>query len=87
MHADMTAVTTQSNKIVSNEVKDNQALLQPAYGRKKKKPIFLANPIYFREAAYVKFRNLNPNSISDTVQLSKSKPLNKIQFFSHKTQV
>ena len=53
----------------------------------KTNPIFLANPIYFREAAYVKFRNLNPNSISDTVQLSKSKSLNKIQFFSHKTQV
>ena len=28
MHADMTAVTIQSNKIVSNEVKDNEALLQ-----------------------------------------------------------
>ena len=31
MHADMTAVTLQSNKIVLNEVKDSQALLEPLY--------------------------------------------------------
>ena len=31
MHADMTAVTIQLNKIISNEVKDNQALLEPSY--------------------------------------------------------
>ena len=33
MHADVTAVTIQSNKIVSNEVKDNEALLEPSYGK------------------------------------------------------
>ena len=37
----MTAVTTQSNKIVSNEVKDNEGLLEPSYG--KKRTNFLAN--------------------------------------------
>ena len=31
MHADMTVVTIQSNKIVWNE--DNQALLEPLYGK------------------------------------------------------
>ena len=34
MHTDMTAVTIQSNKSVSNEVKDNQALLELSYGKK-----------------------------------------------------
>ena len=34
MHADRTAVTMQSNKIVYNEVKDNSALLQPLNGKK-----------------------------------------------------
>ena len=34
MYTDTTAVTIQSNKIVSSEVKDNQALLEPAYGEK-----------------------------------------------------
>ena len=29
----MTAVTIQSNKIVVNEIKDNQALLEPFYGK------------------------------------------------------
>ena len=43
MHADMTAVTIPSNKIVSNEVKDNQALLEPCYG--KNQTNFLAKPI------------------------------------------
>ena len=33
MHADMTAVTIQSNTIVLNEVKDNSALLEPSYGK------------------------------------------------------
>ena len=33
MHTDMTAVTIESNKIVSNEVKDNWVLLQPSYGK------------------------------------------------------
>ena len=35
----MTAVTIQSNKIVSNEVKDNWALLEPSY-RKKSNELF-----------------------------------------------
>ena len=35
MHADMRAVTIQSNKIVSNEVKDNKALLEPSCGKSK----------------------------------------------------
>ena len=42
MHADMTAVTIQPNKIVLNEVKDNEALLEPSYGKSQAK--FLANP-------------------------------------------
>ena len=33
MHSDMAAVTMQSNKTVTNEVKDNQALLEPYYGK------------------------------------------------------
>ena len=32
----MIAVTIQSNKIVSNKVKDNYALLEPPYGKKRK---------------------------------------------------
>ena len=43
MHADMTAVTIQSNKIVSNEVKGNKVLLKPLYGKKRMN--LLANPI------------------------------------------
>lgn len=43
MHADVTAVTVQSNKIVPNEVKDNEALLEPSY--RKNETNFLANPI------------------------------------------
>ena len=35
MHADMTAVTIQSNKIVSNEVKENYMLREPSYGKNK----------------------------------------------------
>ena len=34
MHADRTAVTIQTNKIVLNEVKDNQTLLESSYGKK-----------------------------------------------------
>ena len=30
-HTDMTAVTIHSNKIVLNEVKDNEVLLEPSY--------------------------------------------------------
>ena len=33
MHTDMTAVTIQSNKIVLNEVKDNEELLEPSNGK------------------------------------------------------
>ena len=32
MLADMTAVTIQSNRSVSNEVKNNSGLLEPFYG-------------------------------------------------------
>ena len=39
----MTAVTIQSNKIVSSEVKNNEVLLEPSY---RKKMNFLSNPIY-----------------------------------------
>ena len=35
----MTAVTIQSNKIVLNEIKDNQALLEPLYRKKLNKHI------------------------------------------------
>ena len=38
----MAAVTIQSNKLVLNEVKDNQGLLQPSY--RKNQMNFLANP-------------------------------------------
>ena len=34
MNTDMTAVTIQSKKIVSSEVEDNQALLEPPYRKK-----------------------------------------------------
>ena len=33
MYAGMTAATIQSNKIVSNEVKDDYAVLEPPYGK------------------------------------------------------
>ena len=39
MQAGMSTVTTQSNKVVSNEVKDNKALPEPSY-RKKPKELF-----------------------------------------------
>ena len=38
MHTDMTAVTIESNKIVSNQVKDNQKLLELSYGGEKTNP-------------------------------------------------
>lgn len=40
----MTAVTIQSNQIVSNEVEDNRVLLEPSYGKTEyilAKPVFL----------------------------------------------
>ena len=40
----MTAITIQSNKIVLNELKDNQTLLEPLH--KKNQMNFLTNPIY-----------------------------------------
>ena len=43
MHAEMTAVTMQCNKIFSNEVKDCYGLLQPSF--RKKQMNALANPI------------------------------------------
>ena len=33
MYAGKTAATIQSNKIVSNEVKDDYAVLEPPYGK------------------------------------------------------
>ena len=42
MHAAMTAVTKQSNQIVSNEIKENEVLLEPFYGKTQMN--FLANP-------------------------------------------
>lgn len=44
MHTDLTAITTESIKIVSNKAKDNQVLLEPSYG--KNWTNFLANLIY-----------------------------------------
>ena len=41
MNTDRTAVTIQSNKIVSNDIKDNQALLEPSY--RKNQTNFLSN--------------------------------------------
>ena len=38
----MRTATTQSNKIVLNDVKDSKALLEPSY--RKKTSIHLANP-------------------------------------------
>ena len=35
MHTDMTAVPIQSNKIISNKVKDNEVLLEPSYEKTK----------------------------------------------------
>ena len=43
MHADMTAVTKHSIKIVLNEVQDNEALLEPSY--RKNITDSLASPI------------------------------------------
>ena len=43
MHTDVTVVTIHSYKIISNEIKDSQALLEPSYG--KKLTNFFANPI------------------------------------------
>ena len=42
----MTAVTIQSNKIISNEVRDDQAILEPSYGKKKCNGIFVQPDIY-----------------------------------------
>ena len=43
MPADVTAVTIQSNKIVSNEIKDSQVLLEPSYGKNQTK--VLVSPV------------------------------------------
>ena len=50
MHTDITAFTIQSNKTVSNEVKDNQVLLEPSYG--KNRMSILANPILLLFTCY-----------------------------------
>ena len=47
MHADMTTIRIQLNKIVSKKVKDNKALLEPSYGKHKR--FVLVNPINFSE--------------------------------------
>ena len=44
MHTDMTAVTIPSNTITLNEVKDNEVLLEPSYG--KNQANLLASPWY-----------------------------------------
>ena len=49
MHSDMTAVTVPSNKIILNEVKDNQALLEPSCGENQ--GIFQAHPMLRKEVA------------------------------------
>ena len=50
MHADMTAVTIQSNKTVSNEVKDG-----PSRAMLSKKTNFLSNPIFDKEVKLLSF--------------------------------
>ena len=42
----MTSVTTQSNNVVLNEFKDNEALLEPSY--RKNQMNFVANPVLYR---------------------------------------
>ena len=49
----MTAVTIQSNKITSSEVKDKEALLGPSYG--KNQTDSLANPICLVLSALLAF--------------------------------
>ena len=58
MHTGMTAVKIQSNKIVLNEVKDNQALPEPSQG--KNIMDFLANPIFLPCDPAVEFFNSYP---------------------------
>ena len=43
----MTAVTIQSNKIVSNEVKDNYVPLEPSYGEKPNELFGQPNTFFF----------------------------------------
>ena len=43
MHADMTAVTIQSNQAILNEIEDTSALPEPSY--RKKVIDFLVHPI------------------------------------------
>ena len=45
MYTDMTAVTiTIKKKLISNEVKNNLAILEPSYGKKQMR--LLAKPIF-----------------------------------------
>ena len=48
MHTSITAVTIKSNKICLNEIKDNEALLEPSYGKKTKN--FVACPIHIKHS-------------------------------------
>ena len=52
MHGNITAVTVQFNKIVSNEVKDNEVLLEPSYGKKTNELFGGANSILFTVGFY-----------------------------------
>lgn len=54
MHTDLTAITTESIKIVSNKVKDNQVLLEPSYGKKLNK-LFGQPNIYVCEISLKKY--------------------------------
>ena len=72
MHADRTAVTVQSNKIVSNDVKDNEVLRGPSYG--KNQTNFLANPILGKHAKCLNCKlgfQENSGPLGEIVQLSR----------------
>ena len=49
----MIAVTIQSNKIVSNEVKDHKVLLKPSCGYNRMNA--LANPVRCEVSPYISF--------------------------------
>ena len=53
MQADVTAVTIQHNKIVSNEVKDNYALLVPYYGENSKRIFWPIQYFYWIPLAWL----------------------------------
>ena len=77
MHADMTAVTIQTNKIVYNEVKDKKVLPDPSYGKNQMN--FLANPIELYAWNLYNFINqCHPNKFNKTVNNNKHCPLSLI---------